>query len=178
MLPYFDFFPVHVSSLGKTVLYIYRAFVYVGLYGYDYLTAGQKVITLFRERGWSNLIQDDLIHRCLQCLTVGLGCLTGSLCMALATMHPAWMGKAWRYDGQGSHEVGQVTKKAWTVLFAVGFAVGSAVGHLLLGVVSSAVNTVLVTWAEAPLELERHYPGLYAAQVAAWRQAYPQEFGM
>ena len=151
-----------------------RAFVYVGLYGYDYLTAGQKVITLFQERGWTNIIQDDLIWRCLQLVTLALGCLTGVIAMALADLHPTWMADTWRYD-EGS---GDVSKTAWSVVFAVGFGVGTAVGHLLLGVVASAVNTVLVTWAEAPLELERHYPGLYAAQVAAWRQAYPQEFGM
>ena len=158
----------------------------MGLYGYDYLTAGQKVITLFQERGWTNIIQDDLILRCLQFATAALGCLTGVLAMVLANAHPAWMADTWRYSDEtttengddSSSSAGHVTRTAWTVLFVVGFAMGTAVGHLLLGVVASAVNTVLVTWAEAPLELERHYPGLYAAQVAAWRQAYPREFGM
>ena len=33
------------------------SFVYVGLYGYDYLTAGKKALELFRSRGWSTIIK-------------------------------------------------------------------------------------------------------------------------
>ncbi len=33
------------------------SFVYVGLYGYDYLTAGKKALELFRSRGWSTIIR-------------------------------------------------------------------------------------------------------------------------
>ena len=33
------------------------SFVYVGLYGYDYLTAGRKALELFQSRGWSTIIK-------------------------------------------------------------------------------------------------------------------------
>jgi hypothetical protein len=33
------------------------AFIYVGLYGYDYLTSGKKVLALFQERGWTTIIR-------------------------------------------------------------------------------------------------------------------------
>jgi hypothetical protein len=47
-----------------------------------------------------------------------------------------------------------------------------------MSVVLSANNTVLVAFAEAPLEFERSHPGLYAQMVYAWRAVYPEEFGM
>jgi len=156
------------------------AFVYVGLYGYDYLTAGQKVVRLFQERGWTTIIQDDLIQRALQLVTLALGLATAALGVLFATWHPSWVaawGNAVEEDSTGDN-IPTVSHASLMAAFLVSLLVGSAVGHLLLSVVASAVDTVLVAWAEAPLELERHYPGLYAAQVAAWRQAYPEEFGM
>ena len=154
--------------------------MYVGLYGYDYLTAGQKVVRLFQERGWTTIIQDDLIHRVLQLVTWALGLVAAALGVLVAARHPSWVA-AWGnspYEDGTKDDVPTVSHASLMVALFVSLLVGTAVGYLLLSVVSSAVDTVLVAWAEAPLELERHYPGLYAAQVAAWRQAYPQEFGM
>lgn len=157
----------------------------MGLYGYDYLTAGQKVVRLFQERGWTTIIQDDLIQRALQMVTLGLGLTMAVLSVAWATVHPSWVA-AWDTTATATtstnddynHDDDGLSQTSWIVTFGFSLLMGLAVGHLLTGVVSSAVDTVLVAWAEAPLELERHYPGLYAAQVAAWRQAYPREFGM
>jgi hypothetical protein len=50
--------------------------------------------------------------------------------------------------------------------------------NILLGVVISAVNTIVVCFAESPNELLRnHPPELYRRLVEAWRTAYPQECG-
>ena len=53
------------------------AYIYVGLYGYDYVSAGKKVMSLFKTRGWTAIIADNLVNRLLGivCLTIGL--LTG-----------------------------------------------------------------------------------------------------
>jgi hypothetical protein len=53
------------------------AFVYVGLYGYDYFTAGKQVSALFQSRGWSNIINDHLIGRALAMMSVLIGLITG-----------------------------------------------------------------------------------------------------
>lgn len=45
-----------------------------------------------------------------------------------------------------------------------------------MSVVSSAVDTVMVSWAEAPNELRSNYPHLSDQMVRAWRKTYPQEF--
>ena len=53
------------------------AYIFVGLYGYDYISAGKKVMNLFKTRGWTAIIADNLVNRLLGivCLTIGL--LTG-----------------------------------------------------------------------------------------------------
>jgi len=62
------------------------AYVYVGLYGYDYVTAGRRVAGLFRTRGWTAIIADNLVNRLLGivCLTVGL--LTGGAALLAALL--------------------------------------------------------------------------------------------
>lgn len=157
---------------GRLLAYFHKwAYVYVALYGYDYLTAGSKVMTLFRERGWTTIVQDDLIQRVLQLASLALGVLTAALAVGLQAATTTANHKD-DDDGSGSNNNDKTTAAA---LFALALATGTAVGHVVFGVVSSAVDTCLVAWAEAPVELERHHPGLYAAQVAAWRTAHPQE---
>lgn len=46
-----------------------------------------------------------------------------------------------------------------------------------MGVVGSAVNTVIVCFAEAPAELELNHPQLSMEMRSAWRQAWPDECG-
>jgi hypothetical protein len=42
--------------------------------------------------------------------------------------------------------------------------------------VSSAVNTVIVCYAEAPAEFQVNHPKLSEDMRATWRQAWPSEF--
>jgi hypothetical protein len=41
----------------------------------------------------------------------------------------------------------------------------------------SAVDTVIVSFAEAPEEFETNHPALCQQMMTAWRQVYPEECG-
>ena len=45
-----------------------------------------------------------------------------------------------------------------------------------MNVIGSAVNTVIVCYAEAPAEFEQNHPELSAKMRHAWAQSYPEEF--
>jgi predicted HD phosphohydrolase len=45
-----------------------------------------------------------------------------------------------------------------------------------MSVVASAVDTVVVCFAESPNEFQTNYPHLSEQMVQAWRRTYPQEF--
>jgi hypothetical protein len=60
------------------------AYVYVGLYGYPFLEAGQQVIRLFTARGWTVIISDYLVHRVLLMVSVAVGLVTGALATLVA----------------------------------------------------------------------------------------------
>ena len=61
--------------------------------------------------------------------------------------------------------------------FLIGAAIGFVLCSTLFGLVSSAVNAVIVCFAEAPAEFQSNHPVLSHQMITAWREAYPTEFG-
>ena len=57
------------------------AFVYVGLYGYSYMDAGKNVMTLFKNRGWTTVISDNLVNRMLSVMCLGIGLVVALLAL-------------------------------------------------------------------------------------------------
>ena len=133
------------------------AFVYVGLYGYSFIDSGKNVTTLFKTRGWTTIITDNLVGSVLAMLSVGVGLITGLIGILLASM-----------KGLGAEFAGGA--------FAVGFIVGLVLTSVLMSVVESATNTVIVCYAEAPAEFEQNHPELSRSMRETWRQAWPVEF--
>lgn len=63
-----------LSMLAGIMEYINRwAYVYVGIYGYDFRTSGKAVMDLFRNRGWTVVINDDLTSTALGFGALGVG---------------------------------------------------------------------------------------------------------
>jgi hypothetical protein len=71
-----------------------------------------------------------------------------------------------------------LTKLSIFVFFhsSIGLVVGFMLTSILMGVVGSAVNTVIVCYAEAPNEFQTNHPQLSADMRQSWRQAWPTEF--
>ena len=53
----------------------------------------------------------------------------------------------------------------------LGFIIGLVLTSVLLSLVGSAVNAVLVCFAEGPQEFQRNHPQLSSKMIAAWRQS-------
>jgi hypothetical protein len=145
-----------VGFLERLTVYFHKwSYIYIGLYADDYLTAGQNVLQLFRERGWDTIITDQLVVRTLQLSATMVGVSTGAVALLM---------------GPSLH---------WSklVTFAIPALLGGTLSYILfLSVVGAAVDSIIVLFAEAPLELERNHPGLYRQMVTAWSQLYPDEF--
>ncbi|KAL3771245.1 hypothetical protein ACHAW5_006654 [Stephanodiscus triporus] len=137
------------------------AFVFVGLYGYPFVEAGKNVLTLFQSRGWTTIITDNLAQGVLSLVSVAVGLITGLIALAIAQARGMVFGD----------EVG-----AYAAAFFIGFVTGVVLTITLLTLVSSAVNTVIVCYAEAPREFELNHPKLSQDMRSAWRQAWPEDF--
>lgn len=141
------------------------AYVYVGLYGYSYLEAGKNVITLFTNKGWTAIITDDLVDNVLLMMSVAIGLISGLIGLLLAAIdNNLFAGIGYEDDG-GS------------VGFLIGIFTGFVLASTLMSVVGSAVNTVIVCFAEAPAEFQLNHPQLSNEMRAAWTQAWPAECG-
>jgi Plasma-membrane choline transporter len=140
--------------------------VYIGLYGYDYLTAGRNVMELFRARGWTTLINDDLVTRVLLLLNIVIGILTGCVALMLSNHYTNWLIE---FNG---------TSIGPLLAFIIPFIIGVSISTIIMGVVASAVDTVMVAFCEAPLEFERNHPGLHRQMITSYSLIYPEEFGV
>ena len=135
------------------------AFIYVGLYGYGYMDAGKNVIQLFKSRGWSALIADDLVGRALATLSLVVGLLAGAVGVILATTTD------WFDANDGSD--GRITS------FVLGLIIGLVLTSIALSSIASGVNAVIVLFAEAPAEFEQHHPELSRKMRDTWQSCYP-----
>mmetsp|Transcript_17126 Transcript_17126/g.24206 ORF Transcript_17126/g.24206 Transcript_17126/m.24206 type:complete len:533 (+) Transcript_17126:22-1620(+) len=131
------------------------AYVYVALYGYSFVDAAKNVINLFQERGWTTIITDGMIGTVLTMISLGVGILTGIFAVMISSIL------------QYNLEV---------PAFFLGFILGAFLTSLLMGVVGSAVNTVIVCYAEDPKAFETYHSDLSYRMRDAWRQAWPAEF--
>lgn len=52
------------------------AYIYVGIYGRDFRTSAKAVMDLFRGRGWTAVINDDLASSALTFGAIGVGKLS------------------------------------------------------------------------------------------------------
>jgi len=146
-----------ISILEQIIEYFNEwAFVYVGLYGYTFIDAAKNVVSLFKARGWANIILDRMINGVLFMVSIAIGLITGLVCILASSMHNANDSNA--------------------IVFFIGFLFGFGFTSLLMRVVSGAVNTVIVCYAEDPNAFQANHPELSNRMRYAWRQAWPKEF--
>jgi len=153
-----------LSCLQGIIEYFNKwAFIYVGLYGYGYMEAGKNVMSLFKNRGWDAIIADDLVGNVFFLLSLVTGGIMGGIGYGIAI--------------EGTLLKAFITEFGIEVAGYVGLGIGFVMGLILcsifMGTISSAVNAVIVLFAEAPSEFESNYPELSSEMRAAWVGSYP-----
>ena len=120
-------------------------------------------MALFHARGWSIIIADDLVSNTLSLFCLIGGGLIGCVGLVVNAVFPSWLAG---FEDASSG-----------VAFGFAFLIGLVITSIMLSVVDSAVNTVLVSFAEAPAEFEQNHPELSDEMRDAWMLAYPIECG-
>ena len=132
------------------------SFTYIGLYGYSFHEGGDRAMELFETREWLDVVSDNLIQNVLVMASIVIGGSAGIFAVVVEEM-----------DGY------YFSTFHMPVLWA--FVIGSVLGYalsniLLLGVVGSAVNTVLVCFAAGPFEFDKNHPVLSREMREVWSQ--------
>ena len=141
------------------------AMIYVGLYGYDYLTAGKNVVRLFKSTGWTTFIADRLVYRAVMMCHLSIGVLVGGVSAGMdGVVGPVFAANpSDKDDRTGSH----------LLAFFFGALIGMMLSSTVLFVVESAVRTVIVCFAESPGEFQMHHPELCEEMTQGWSETYP-----
>jgi hypothetical protein len=132
------------------------AYTYIGMYGYSFVEAGDRALQLFQTRQWLEVVEDSLIQNVLLMSSMVIGGSSGVFAVVVEETDG--------YDFTSFHQ---------PIISA--FVIGSVLGYvlsniLLLGVVGSAVNTILVCFAAGPFEFDKNHPRLSRQMREVWSQ--------
>jgi hypothetical protein len=129
------------------------------------MEAGKNVITLFKNRGWDSIIADDLVGNVLFLISLVVAGISGVVGIIVE-----------RSTDFFEAADGNVATNTASFAFLLAFIVGLVICSILMSTIGSAVNTVIVLFAEAPAEFDQHYPDLSHQMRDAWSGVYPNEF--
>jgi len=129
------------------------AYVYIGVYGEDYLTSGRKVMEMFGSRGWTSLITCLTIEYPLAFISLTVSSLAGAIAMVI-----------------DNNEIGE--DGLWDS-FWIGFIIAFLISQVMMNVIKGATKTVIVCFADKPKEFSENHPELVMEMVEAWLEAFP-----
>lgn len=151
---FLSFLQFSLNVLDKAFTFFNRyAFTYVAVYDYSFMDASRAVSSLFLQRGWTAIVNDDIVDSIL---------FLGQTIIAIVS---SLVGYAY------SVKVGCNTVNMYLITL-LGFFAGYLMAVVTLKAISSAVATVYVSFAEAPDSLERFHPDEYNALRGAWNSIY------
>jgi len=134
------------------------AFIYVGLYGYSFVEAGERASALLNKRGWKKIVTDNLINDLLLLVSLVIGGVSGCLTV--------WI------ESFGSDAITS-SHHPMSTSFLIGYTVSFVLSSILFGIISSSVNAVIILFAGNPVEFEENHPELSHGMRAAWREVFP-----
>ena len=128
------------------------AYCFVALYGKDFRTSGREVQALFQQRGWTAVINDDLVSTTLVVANFGVAAVS-ALAGGLASRSSSYA------------RISQVTMPA--------FVLGLLMAFTVTGVLMSAVRTIFVWYAKASDVIGRTRPESAEKLRKAWEKFHP-----
>lgn len=118
------------------------------------------MISLFKTRGWETIIADNLVNRLLGIMCLAIGLLTG-----VCTLFAAFVVE--ELESVGSSWIG--------IGFVVGFFIGVVMSSIFLGLLSSAVDAIIVCYAESPQELHENHHEIAQEMSQTWSEAWGRD---
>lgn len=158
----FCFQELLVSSVDSLAKYFNQwSLIYVGIYGYSTMKAGKEATMIFEARGWTTIVSDDLLPNVLNILSIVISGCTGIFGLLL---------EHYLHIGEGITSF----HRPMVAAFAIGLVIGFVLSNILMGTVSSALNTVLVCYAAGPAEFQKNNPDLSTKMRQSWKEVWPE----
>jgi len=126
------------------------AFIYVGMYGYSFFDAGKQANRLFEKRGWTEIVDNDLLNNLLTIVSLVIGGTCGWIAIVVES-----------------------SDRPALVSFCIGSVIGVTLSNILFSIITSSVNTVLCCFAGNPVEFRNNHPECSHVMREAWRESWP-----
>lgn len=141
--------------LDRIIVYFNKyAFSYVAIEEYDYIRASFAATTLLRARGFTALLNDDLLDFVVYISNIFIACVTMIASYIFA-------------------KVVRLPTVYLYLLVCFGFFCGYVMGAVVLSTISSAITAVYVCFARDPVAFQQTHPHLYAPLATAWNKIFP-----
>lgn len=136
-------------------------YIYVGMYGYGFGDASRRVNKMFRDRKWEPVTSDHLLRNMFIICVILIAYIMGEIGKIVADSSDFFeaAGKSADFEAQ-----------------VAGVVIGYAFGSIVVTVITGAILTVIVLFAEKPDEFKEHHPELHDSMVEAYSRAYPNLF--
>ncbi|ETV99897.1 hypothetical protein, variant [Aphanomyces invadans] len=154
----------HLKAFNK------YAYCQVALYGKDFRTAGNDTLQLFREKGWTGVVQESLVS-----MVLSMGCLVVGAVAGVVGVGYLYVAMACSDVEGASHAPAQCdTFSVMITAFVACGAMGYAMCAVVSSILDSIVATIFVCFAEDPVALHISNSEEYLLIVDAWRQFHPE----
>jgi len=143
-----------LSLADRAVTYFNRmAFVYVSIYGLDFMSSGVAVTEMVRSKGVTAMVNDSLVENVfdLTCVVMAL------LCSMVAYIY----------------SVGTSSSKSLHALLSLsGALIGYVMAIVVTSVIESSVSTITICFIEDPQALAESHPELSSELTQAWEMMH------
>ncbi|CAF4221336.1 unnamed protein product [Rotaria sp. Silwood2] len=137
------------------------AFIFAALTGQGFVQASRSFIDLFKQRGWTVIINDTLVGTTLMLINLGIGLISAAaagLIMYLLISDP-------------------LEKLAPIIIIVfISFLIGVLMSSIITTILTSCVRTVVVCFALNPAALGATHPDYLKKLTEVWHKVYAQEF--
>nr|CCA26114.1 PNS1like protein putative [Albugo laibachii Nc14] len=138
------------------------AYAYIGCYKCAFIPASKRSMQFLKTKGWSAVVNQEITRTAFWYANLLSGSTVAFIILRIS-------------DIAYSHELAFFQYQKHMVA-AVGFVIGYLVNTVVMSVISSAVTTVYVLWAEDPTSWIRTRPKEYQILHNVWSKIYPDDY--
>ena len=117
-------------------------------------------MSLFEQRGWTTIINDDLISNVLTLSILALSFTCAAVGYTFALFFTSSL-------------ISSGITEPLTFCSLIGAGVGGIVGHTLVSLLHAGVASIFVCVAEDPIALQKHHPNEFETLVHSWQMIHP-----
>ncbi|CAF1233408.1 unnamed protein product [Rotaria sp. Silwood1] len=133
-------------------------FIYSTLTGQGFVDSSRSFTELFQKRGWTVVINDNLIETSFLISNIGIGIVSGVL------------------SGLLMHVLIIQSSNRFYIICAINFLIGFLISTVFTRILLFSVRTVFVCFALNPVALGVTHPEYLQKLTKAWHKFYPKEF--